>query len=84
MRELNLKCNPIFGEIFLIKFNHNGKFINISNYELLYILKDFLYVKYYTEIGIPGLYVDNKDNYKCIFKKDDNITVYEEYNLILI
>lgn len=82
LRELNLKCNPIFGEVFLIKFNHNNDIINISNYELLYLLKDFLYVKYYTEIGIPGLYIDSKDNYKCIFKKDDDITVYEEYNLI--
>lgn len=82
MRELNLKCNALFGEVFFIKFNHNGAMINISEYELLYLLKDFLFVSYYTEIGIPGIYFDKKENYKSFFKKEDNITIYNEHKLM--
>ena len=81
MRELNIKSNTLFGEIFLIKFDHNSNMIPISNYELLYLLKDLCYVQYYTELGKPGIYIDKKENYKSFFKKDE-IKIYEEYNLV--
>jgi hypothetical protein len=81
MRELNIKSNTLFGEIFLIKFDNNGNIIPISSYELFYILKDLLYVQYYTEIGIPGIYVDKKDNYKSFFNKEE-VKIYDKYKLL--
>lgn len=82
MRELNLKSNTLFGEIYLIKFDYNSNIVPMTNYELFYLLKDLLYVQYYTEIGVPGIYVDKKTDYKSFFKNNDDLTIYEEYKLI--
>lgn len=81
MNELNVKSNTIFGSIFLIKFNYNHEVINISDYEIFLLIKDLLYVQYYTEFGVPGIYIDNKDKYKTYFKKNE-VKIYDEYNLI--
>ena len=56
LREFNYKSNVIFGDVFIIKFDvitHN--YILMNNYEINDFISSLLFVKYYTEIGIPNI-----------------------------
>jgi hypothetical protein len=82
IKDLNPRNDVVFGNVFILKFDAENNYIEMTKKEMIKYVIDTLYIHYYTELGIPGIYVGNKINYKSILNNDDNFKIYPENNLV--